>query len=453
MTSRQPRSSPRALVDAGDDQALRAEINTYLGLLWHGRGDLQRALAHAQAARAAAKIVGEARLLTRALSLVVLLEVLVSPSVSERPAGAYSPRLALGIQLLLAGRFADARAVLEADHADALASGDEPGRARVLAQLADLELRAGRWDQARRYAREGVDVTEQMGLGYLEAALLAVHARVCAHVGEADEARAAATRGGTLARDAKAELYRVHNEAALGLVELSQQRMQHADHHLRPLLAEADRMGIVEPVAMPFVPDAVEAMIESGAADEARLHVEQLEIRARDRPSSWARGAAYRSRGLWLAAEGQLSEAEDAFRTALREHETSGEPFEQARTLLAFGTTLRRAKQKRAAREAIEASLEVFERLGAEPWAGTARGELARIPGRRPSANRLTPTEQRVAELVADGRSNKEVAAALHVTVKTVEGTLSRVYAKHGVRSRTELARHIAAEKGLPARS
>ena len=79
------------------------------------------------------------------------------------------------------------------------------------------------------------------------------------------------------------------------------------------------------------------------------------------------------------------------------------------------------------------------------PGVCRARGELARIAGRRPASNGLTPTEQRVAELVADGLSNKEVAAALHVTVKTVEGSLSRVYEKLGIRSRSALARTFAA--------
>ena len=99
---------------------------------------------------------------------------------------------------------------------------------------------------------------------------------------------------------------------------------------------------------------------------------------------------------------------------------------------------MRRAEQKRAARETLEASLSLFEQLSASTWAERARAELARIAGRRPGSNGLTPTERRVADLVSEGLSNKEVAAALHVTVKTVEGTLSRIYAKLGVHSRAQ---------------
>jgi DNA-binding NarL/FixJ family response regulator len=118
-------------------------------------------------------------------------------------------------------------------------------------------------------------------------------------------------------------------------------------------------------------------------------------------------------------------------------------PFERARTLLALGAIQRRAKRKRAARESLEQALAIFEELAATLWADKARGELAQISGRAPSRGELTPTEERVALLVAEGRTNKEVAAALFVTDRTVEYHLSHIYAKLGVRSRAELARRL----------
>jgi DNA-binding NarL/FixJ family response regulator len=118
-------------------------------------------------------------------------------------------------------------------------------------------------------------------------------------------------------------------------------------------------------------------------------------------------------------------------------------PFERARTLLALGQTQRRAKQRRAARESLGEALTLFDGLGSLLWADRTRVELARIGGRAAGNGELTPTERRVAELVADGRSNKEAAAELFVSVKAVEANLSRVYAKLGVRSRSELARKL----------
>ena len=112
-----------------------------------------------------------------------------------------------------------------------------------------------------------------------------------------------------------------------------------------------------------------------------------------------------------------------------------------------FGSTLRRAKRRREAREALTQALEIFDLLGASLWAERASAELARIPGRTAASNELSVTEQRVAELVAEGLSNKEVAAKLFVSVRTVESNLSSVYAKLGLRSRSELAVRVSNEK------
>jgi DNA-binding NarL/FixJ family response regulator len=105
-------------------------------------------------------------------------------------------------------------------------------------------------------------------------------------------------------------------------------------------------------------------------------------------------------------------------------------------------------KQKRAARASLEAALASFEQLGARLWAEKARAELKRIGGRAPGGDALTATEWRVAELVAEGHPNKEIAAALFVTVKAVEANLTRIYAKLGIHSGTELA-HLLARKPL----
>jgi DNA-binding CsgD family transcriptional regulator len=147
-----------------------------------------------------------------------------------------------------------------------------------------------------------------------------------------------------------------------------------------------------------------------------------------------------RLRGLLAAAAGDLPNALISLERALAEQEGRGWPFERGRTLLTLGETQRRAKQKRAARESLQAALAHFEELGAPLWAEKARADLRRLGGRPRGLGELTPTEERVAALVAEGRTNREVAAALYVTERTVEGHLTRIYAKLGVRSRAELA-------------
>jgi DNA-binding CsgD family transcriptional regulator len=114
-------------------------------------------------------------------------------------------------------------------------------------------------------------------------------------------------------------------------------------------------------------------------------------------------------------------------------------PLERGRALLSLGTVRRQARQKRLACEALEQALATFEELGARLWGEKTRSELRRISGRRRSGQ-LTETEERIARLAADGRSNKEIAAALFVSVHTVEAHLTRVYRKLGIRSRSQLS-------------
>jgi DNA-binding NarL/FixJ family response regulator len=143
------------------------------------------------------------------------------------------------------------------------------------------------------------------------------------------------------------------------------------------------------------------------------------------------------------AARGDLDGGIAGLEGALLEHAALPMPFELGRTLLAQATIERRAKRRGSAREAARKALEVFDALGAALGAERAAAELARIPGRGRASGELTETERRVAELVAQGLSNKEVAAALFVSVRAVEANLSKVYAKLGIRSRTQLVRRL----------
>jgi DNA-binding CsgD family transcriptional regulator len=134
-----------------------------------------------------------------------------------------------------------------------------------------------------------------------------------------------------------------------------------------------------------------------------------------------------------------------ALERALTAHERLPEPLERGRTLLALGSVQRRLRRKRLAREALAEAAAVFESIPAPLWVERARREAARIGGRVPVGSELTEVERRIAELVAAGHTNAEVAQSLVVSRKTVEWNLSNVYRKLGVRSRTELARKAAA--------
>ncbi|MGH6914868.1 MAG: LuxR C-terminal-related transcriptional regulator [Geminicoccales bacterium] len=204
--------------------------------------------------------------------------------------------------------------------------------------------------------------------------------------------------------------------------------------------------GIEGTKRISFIGDEIDALIQLGQLDAAIALTDELHRRGQllHRPHLSAVAARCRARaeaakGVAGATQGALLEAADTF-LQLRL------PFERARTLLALGEVRRRAKQKRAAREALGAALATFEELGAPLWAEKTRAELARIGGRSPSGS-LTASERRVADLVAQGYSNKEVAAALFVSVRAVEANLSRIYGKLGIGSRTELVRRVLADE------
>jgi DNA-binding CsgD family transcriptional regulator len=157
-------------------------------------------------------------------------------------------------------------------------------------------------------------------------------------------------------------------------------------------------------------------------------------------------GITDRTEGLLLAAHGDFATALSRLERAVETLETLRAPWpmQLAWTLLALGSVQRRSRQKHAAQETLERALEIFEQLGARLWAEKTRAELSRIGGRPSRPGSLTATEQRVADLVAAGHSNAEVAHRLFMSPKTVEWNLSKIYKKLHVRSRTELASKLA---------
>ena len=153
--------------------------------------------------------------------------------------------------------------------------------------------------------------------------------------------------------------------------------------------------------------------------DEARVQLGWLEQAGRRLGTPWPLAMAARCAALLRAAEGDLDAALASCRQALEVHERMPAPFEQARTLLIYGTMLRRVKRRKEARATLDQALAIFERLPAPVWADNASTELARIGGRVASGAELTEAERRIADLVAEGKTNKEVAAALFLSVHT----------------------------------
>ncbi|MDT5009084.1 MAG: hypothetical protein QOH57_701, partial [Mycobacterium sp.] len=190
-------------------------------------------------------------------------------------------------------------------------------------------------------------------------------------------------------------------------------------------------------------PDAVEAFVALGRVDEAEPLIAALERNGRRLDRAWMLAIGARCRAVVLAARGDLEGANLVAQQAMTEHDRLPMPFERARTQLLVGQLHRRNRQKDAASAVLREALLAFETMGTPLWAERARAELGRVDiGPRQTAG-LTPTEQRVAELAASGMTNRDVAATLFISPKTVEANLSRVYHKLGIRSRAELGRRI----------
>jgi DNA-binding CsgD family transcriptional regulator len=328
--------------------------------------------------------------------------------------------------------------LLEREHR-AWRGRDEPRAARALWGLAWVEYWAGRWELAASYAARAHDTSIQYGLevpqDHLPIALVAVRR------GDLELARRHSERALELAH----EQFGLHPPQHVAILGLAAGWSGDAAEAAR-LFAEADRtaaaLGWGEPSIRWWSDESVELLLELGRIPDAEHVLDRWEADAMRVGRPWVLAHATRCRGLVAAAEGDTDGATRLLQQAVADHEAVGDPFGRGRAMLAVGMIRRRGRQKRLAREAIEAAVEVFETIGAAGWAMKARGELERIGGRRREEG-LTAAERRVAGLVAEGRTNREVAATLFVGERTVATHLTHIYAKLGVRSRTELARRL----------
>jgi DNA-binding CsgD family transcriptional regulator/tetratricopeptide (TPR) repeat protein len=445
-----------ARVEAAGDKALSVSIEHVLARYW-SRQDLERAERHARAAVEIAERLGDPLMIATALTTLAtvtfarggegtspLLQRALDLEPSWSDEGVYArPRILVAERRAARGKLEQARVLFRCELDAAEERGDYLGTGELLLSLACVECEAGAYEAARAHATTALEAAAESGVS--SADRHAIVALVDAHSGRTDAAR-------QHGREAMRQLERPSSDLlglvrstfvtamhALGLVELSLGEARGAAERLDPLPARVATAGAREPLLFRFVPDQIEALLAVGELGEAHSLLTAHEARGRAVNDPWALATAARCCGLVLAHDGALDDAAVKLEEALQHHELLQMPFELARTLLVKGTIERRAKCRRAARSSLESALELFERLGTPLWAEKAGTELRRIGG-RPRPSGLTPTEERVAKLVAEGKTNREVAQDLFVKEKTVETTLSRVYRKLGVRSRTQLA-------------
>jgi len=443
-----------ALAEARDD-ALRADLHIRLATLMRWDAGFGRAAEHAELAVRAASRVTDAAVRCRALASLGVTQffagrgiatatmeeaIALERSLTEWPLDE-GPTRQLGLLLFWSADIERGREIAQELERAAKARNDPGAESDALWLMGLLAWRAGDWEDAERYIAEMIVLATQLGDLTPPAEFPA--AVIAAHQGRIGDARAIAHSA-----IARAEAIRASQSThgwVLGFVELSLGDANAALVHLRRSY-EIRNAFMLEPAQRLELGDLLEALIAVGELDEAEQILATWQERAAALDRAWALAILARCRALLLAARGDLEGAFANFDHALAQHDRSTDPFHRGRTLLALGRTQRRAKRRAAARTTLERALAVFQRLGAPLWSEQARTELARIGGRSPSSGDRTEAESRIAALVAEGRTNREVAAALFLTEHSVETALTRVYRKLGVRSRAELTRLLASK-------
>jgi DNA-binding CsgD family transcriptional regulator len=445
----------RAYVEGDDARSARL-----LGLRAWARlleSDNVGALIDARAAPESAERLGDPSVLSAAIARLGQIEMWageVTPGLLERGAELAlregipldyltNPRFWLARLRIRQGRLEEARGMLEALEAESAARGDEQTRIHTLWYRTILEWFVGNLHEALELATEAYELGEQARFPSNAGWNGRIKALIETDLGLVDEARSSAEEGAAKSGAVGNEVFRMLSVGVLGRLELTLGNAEAAGRCLSEIPGRLMARGLNDPT-QPVWADAIETLIALGELERAALYLDVYEQNSRKVSSGWAAACAARCRGLLCAAEGDLDGAFAAFEGALLQLDRTPFPFERGRTLLCQGAARRQAMQKRAAREALEKALAIFEELGARLWAEKARAELRRISGRRPEGAELTEAEARVAQLAAVGRSNKEIAAELFMGLSTVEAHLSHVYRKLGIRSRAELGSRLS---------
>jgi DNA-binding CsgD family transcriptional regulator len=445
----------RALTEAGDDPARTAVIRMDLADIWSIRGDLRRAIACAERGRADAERAGDPAMLASSLAQVFEHSWMSGATADEQQlARALELERGAGRLLLrtppswVAGWYAISRGHLDEAEArlgrvlrQAETENVEYWRAHVLSRLSRVALLRGDPARAADLAEEGLAIAEQLDLPHTTSALLYSCGLVALHRGQAGPVRQLAGRGAELSSQIDDPAYMILHQALPGSLDLALGDYPVAAARLGPLASRLLSFGARRLGTNFAVGDAVEALAGTGDLDEAARLTAALTSSVSD---PVAAAVAARCRSALASARGDASAAAAELADAVRWHDqVSPMPAERGRTLLALGAVLRRLKQRGSARGALAEALGQFEAAGARLWAERARAEQARVSGRAPGPRELTETEQRVAALVAGGLTNRQVAAELFVTVRAVESTLTKAYAKLGIQSRTQLAARL----------
>lgn len=441
-------------VDSPIDQ-VRLEASLAFALT--GLMDLTGAAAHAARALALAEDCADDAALAEVVSLNCVIAALsgevVSAAMLERalqledlsaPARLNNrPSMMVGTAYEYVGRFDDANRVLRTLAESLKERGLENELPFVFAHLAQTTVLLGDFATAAQQSEDAVRAAADAGQDLMRCFALRVRASVRSNLGDHASARVDAADALELAQSIGWPVGVNESTWMLGAIAVGEGDMGAAVEHLAPLIPMIGAMPVLELPLAVAVPDIVEAMVGVGRTGEVASLADRLLDRGLQTARPWSIALGGRCVALVRAAEGDLIAAEKAALVAVDAHVHLSMPFELARTLLVLGQVQRRAGHRRAARESLGRARRTFEELGAPTWAERAARELRRIGVRR-SVDGLTDGEAAIVALAATGVRNKDIAARLFISVRTVESNLARAYRKLGVGSKAELATLVA---------
>ena len=354
------------------------------------------------------------------------------------------PALALGRAHMSHGDYDRARALFGASRERARRAGEDAVLMWMHRFFGELEIHCGRWNAAERELDAGLSEAT----GHWRANLVCLRALIAARRGDAERAESDAAEAHDYGTASGDPWLVVGAAWARGSLALLQETPERAHDHLQRGHAILDAAGLREPGLLRLSFELAEAAAAIGKLDQAEGLADQLAERAAARNHPWASAAAARCRGIAVLGAGDAARAITLLAQAREEFAAIGAPYELAHTHRTLGAAHARLGERRRAADELHEAHRIFGELGTPAWQERTDAELRRAYPRQRRDSVLTSAEEHVAALVASGRTNREVAAQLFTTVKTVEAHLTRIYRKTGVRSRTELARRYADAAG-----
>jgi DNA-binding CsgD family transcriptional regulator len=314
----------------------------------------------------------------------------------------------------------------------------------LLFHVARDEATTNQWVRAEATYDEAIRLARETGQDTELAMCLAGLAWLQARLGDEEQCRALVAEAMPLCRTRDIHIGRIWSLSALGELDLGLGNTRDALAHLVELDTLLGTLGLSDPDLSP-APELADVLARLGERDQAWRTARRFRTAAATKGQPWAMARAERTIGML----GPDADIDEHFEAALGFHARTLDGFEAARTQLAYGARLRRARRRVEARPHLRAALTTFDELRAARWADLAAAELAAtgetIRRRAPDGARtLTPQELQVSILLAEGRTTREVAAVLFLSPKTVEYHLRKVYTKLGVRSRPDLTHLLA---------